>query len=209
MEYIVTLAIEIGVMKELSYWVLQQACRQLRTWQQQGASDVKMAVNVCSQDFTSPDLPEFLQQTIREAGLTHDDVELELTERQALDVEKSGLTILNAVRSLGIRIALDDFGTGYSALSHLKNLPITAVKLDKTFLSGIPESEQGCTIIKSVMDLAHALGLEVVAEGVETPEQAAFLKQQHCSALQGYLISRPLSVDAMGNWLRSHRTTLH
>lgn len=201
MDLIVDLALEIGLMKNLSFWVLREACAQMRKWKDSGLPDLQMCVNLCSQDLTDPETPVYIDALIAEMALKPGDLEIELTERQALDVEKNGLSVLNALRSRGISIALDDFGTGYSALSYLRNLPVTAVKLDKSFLAGIPHDPQGSAVIKAIMDLSLALGLEVIAEGVETTEQAAFLKEYNCTALQGFLISKPLSATDMTAWL--------
>lgn len=209
MEYIVELALEIGMMKDLSFWVLEEACRQLKRWKEQGMDNVKVAVNLCSQDLTSRDTLGYIDHVVEKNGISHCDLEIELTERQALEVEKHGLNNLSALRMRGIDVALDDFGVGFSALSYLRNFPVTSVKLDKSFLVDVPGNAQGCAIIKSIVDLSNALGLQVIAEGVETPEQIEFLKHNNCSALQGYLISRPLSAPAMTQWLLREHATLH
>jgi diguanylate cyclase (GGDEF)-like protein/PAS domain S-box-containing protein len=208
-ENVIHLAIEAGVMKNLSFWVLREACAQMRKWKDHGLSNLKMCVNLCSQDLTDHTTPDYIEALISEMTLQPGDLEIEITEREALNVEKHGLAILHALRSRGISIALDDFGTGYSALSYLRNLPVTAVKLDKSFLVGIPDDAQGCTVIKAIMDLSRALGLEVIAEGVETASQAAFLKEFHCTALQGFLVSRPLPAEGMTVWLLGGDRTVH
>jgi len=209
MERIVDLALEAGLMKDLSFWVLRETCAQMRKWKESGLMGVKLCVNLCSQDLTSDETPAYLDGLMAEMALQPRDLEIELTERQALDVEKYGISILHALQARGIGIALDDFGTGYSALSYLRNLPVTAVKLDKTFLDDIPHNLQGCAVIKAVLDLSHALGLESIAEGVETDEQAAFLKKSRCTALQGFLISKPLSARDMTAWLLGPGRTVH
>ncbi|MDB5854007.1 MAG: hypothetical protein JWR22_2048 [Herminiimonas sp.] len=208
-EDVVNLAIEAGLMKNLSFWVLREACEQMRKWKDDGISDMKMCVNLCSQDLTDRATPDYIEALIAETRLQPGDLEIELTERQALDIEKHGLEVLHALRSRGMSIALDDFGTGYSALSHLRNLPVTAVKLDKSFLIGIPGDVQGCTVVRAVMDLSRALGLEVVAEGVETADQAAFLKEYDCTSLQGFLVSHPLRAEDMTTWLFDGGKTVH
>jgi diguanylate cyclase (GGDEF)-like protein/PAS domain S-box-containing protein len=208
-EDVVNLAIEAGLMKSLSFWVLREACVQMRKWKDDGIDNLKMCVNLCSQDLTDRATPGYIEALIAETRLQPADLEIELTERQALDVEKHGLEILQALRSRGISIALDDFGTGYSALSYLRNLPVTAVKLDKSFLIGIPDDPQGCTVVKAIMDLSRALGLEVVAEGVETAGQAAFLKEYDCTSLQGFLISHSLRAEDMTAWLLDGAGRVH
>lgn len=119
------------------------------------------------------------------------------------------MSILNALRSRGIRIALDDFGTGYSALSYLRNLPVNAVKLDKSFLIDIPHDAQGRAVIKAVVDISRALGLETIADGVERKEQAAFLRENNCTGLQGFLVSHPLPAGEMTSWLKGNDGIRH
>jgi diguanylate cyclase (GGDEF)-like protein/PAS domain S-box-containing protein len=206
---VINLAIDAGLMKNLSFWVLRETCAQMRKWKESGVSDAKLCVNLCSQDLTDSETPDYIDSLISEMALQPSDLEIELTERQALDVEKYGVAILDTLRSRGIGIALDDFGTGYSALSYLRNLPVTAVKLDKSFLDGIPHNVQGSAVIKAIIDLSQALGLEVTAEGVETDEQAVFLKENNCTALQGFLISKSLRADDMTAWLLDANKTVH
>jgi diguanylate cyclase (GGDEF)-like protein len=208
-EDIINLALEAGLMKRLGFWILREACAQMRQWNEKGLSNLIMCVNLSAQELSDQETPGYIDALIAEMGLPPKALEIELTERQALDVEKYGVPILNTLRSRGIKIALDDFGTGYSALSYLRDLPVTGVKLDKSFLVGIPHDIQGCAVIKAVMDLAHALGLEIIAEGVETEEQAAFLKEFNCTALQGFLISQPLSAIEMTAWLEREVRTVH
>jgi diguanylate cyclase (GGDEF)-like protein/PAS domain S-box-containing protein len=208
-ERIVDLAIESGLIKNLSFWVLREACAQLRKWREEGLSDLTISVNMCAHELRDQEMPEHIDALLWEMGLAPTSLEVEITERQALDIERYGLSMLNALRSRGIRIALDDFGTGYSALSYLRNLPVNAVKLDKSFLIGIPYDAQGRAVIKAVVDISHALGLETIAEGVETEEQAAFLKENNCTGLQGFLVSRPLSAAEMASWLRSNNGIVH
>jgi len=200
-ERLVDLAMEAGLMKTLSMWVLEEACRQLRKWKDLDLIGLKICVNLSSEDLTDPELPTFIDGVLERADLQGSDLEIEITERQAVDVEIHGVNVLHALRSRGISVDIDDFGTGYSALSYLRNLPVTGVKLDKSFLVGVPGQAQGCSVVKAVMDLSRALNLEVVAEGVETDEQADFLRSNHCNTLQGFLLSKPLSADDMTSWL--------
>ena len=208
-ERIVDLASESGLMKNLGYWVLRQTCAQLREWKEGGLRNLTVCVNMCAQELRDQETPEHIDALLREMGLEPSSLEVEITERQALDIERYGLSILNALRSRGIKIALDDFGTGYSALSYLRNLPVTAVKLDKSFLIGIPYDVQGRAVIKAVMDISNALGLETIAEGVETEEQAAFLRENNCTGFQGFLVSRPLPAGEMTAWLKGNNETWH
>ena len=208
-EDIIDLALDAGLMKNLSYWVLHETCMQLRKWKDSGLSNIRLCVNLCSQDLTDGETPGYIDALVSEMALQHSDLEIELTERQALDVEKHGVPVLNALRARGVSVALDDFGTGYSALSNLRNLPVTSVKLDRSFLVGIPQDDQGRAVIKAVIDLSQALGLEAIAEGVETDEQAAFLRENNCSGLQGYLVSRSMPADRMTAWLLDGNRSRH
>lgn len=206
---VIDLAIESGLMKKISYWVLHEACSQLRRWKDSGLPVFRMAVNVCVLDLTDPDFPGIIDAVLAETGLRPHDLELEMTERGALEVENRGVMILNALRSRGIDVTLDDFGTGYSALSYLRNLPVTIVKLDKSFLIDIPHDTQGSAIVKAVIDLSRGLGLQVIAEGVETEAQATLLKDYNCTGLQGFLITKPLPAAAMTAWLAAGNGTAH
>ena len=122
-----------------------------------------------------------------------DNLEIEITERDIFDTKGQGITILEELRSLGISITLDDFGSGYSSLSYLRRLPIDRLKLDQEFLKEIPQDSPSCVIARSVIEMAHALDLEVIAEGIEEPEQVAFFQRHQCDAMQGFLLCRPLS----------------
>jgi diguanylate cyclase (GGDEF)-like protein/PAS domain S-box-containing protein len=208
-ERIVDRALEARLMKNLSYWVLRQTCAQMREWKESGLGELKVSINLCSQDLTDLETPVYVSALLSEMDLDPANLEIELTERQALDVEHHGMNVLQALREIGLKIALDDFGTGYSALSYLRDLPVTSVKLDKSFLVGVPHDAQSMAVIKAVIDLSRGLGLEVVAEGVETEEQEAFLRKNDCTALQGFLLSRPLSAPDMTAWFRKNGAMVH
>lgn len=206
---VIDLAREAGLMKILGQWVMNEACTQFKKWKDNGLTNARMCVNLCSDELIDPETPKMIDEILTKTALQPGDLEIELTERQALEVEKKGMESLQVIRSRGIAIALDDFGTGYSALSYLRNLPVSAVKLDKSFLVGIPEDRQGCAVIKAILALSHALGLEVAAEDVETEDQASLLKAYNCTTLQGFLISRPLSAEDMTAWLFGKSKTIH
>lgn len=202
-EDVIELADESGLMKELSYWVMDEACRQLVKWRNLGLARGKMCINLCASDLTDPDFPGIFDILLSGAGVDPSEIEIEITEREALDVEQRGIGVLTALRSRGAELVLDDFGTGYSALSYLRDLPVTCVKIDKSFFTHIPDNLQSCAIVSAIINLASALGLLVVAEGVETEAQAAFLTSIKCDAMQGYLVSPPLPAAAMTAWLES------
>ena len=202
-EFAINLAKESGLMKGLSYWIMEEACKQLVDWKKQGLWSLKMCVNLCAGDLTDPDFPAIFDRVLAEAGADPNQIEFELTEREALDIEKHGIGILMTLRSRGAGLVLDDFGTGYSALSYLRDLPVTCVKIDKSFFADIPHNLQSCAVVSAVKNLSSALGLEVVAEGVETEQQLAFLNSIECDAMQGFLVSPPLPPAAMSAWLAS------
>lgn len=208
-EGVIKLALDSQLFGDLSYWVLNEACVQMRKWKDIGFTGLVMSVNVCPQDLRHPDAPGRMNEIIRKTGLESKDVQIEITEQQALRAEQRGTASLGAFREKGIGIALDDFGTGFSALSYLRDLPVTKVKLDKSFLDQVPTDISRCAVVKAVIDLSKALGIEIIAEGVETHEQAAFLDRYSCTALQGYLISKPLQPEPMTTWLLSRRLERH
>ena len=179
-----------GLIIELGRWVLHEACMQAATWHDSGHK-VVMAVNLSGRQFQDPDLISQISEALEQAGLAPEFLELEITEGYAMqDVEKA-IKTLHHLKALGVRIAIDDFGTGYSCLSYLKQFPIDTLKLDGSFVRDLatPEDAQ---IALGVIALAHSLKLKVIAEGVETISQLAFLKEHACDRLQGYLFSRPM-----------------
>lgn len=202
-EELIDLAQETGLMKGLSYWVIGEACKQLVHWKNLGLLSARICINLCASDLTDPDFPSIYDDLIAGAGVHPSELEIEITEREALDIEKRGIGVMKALRSRGTELVLDDFGTGYSALSYLRDLPVTCVKIDKSFFADIPSNLQSCAVVSAIIDLSSALGLMVVAEGVETEAQAAFLTSIECNAMQGFLVSPPLPAAAMTAWLES------
>jgi diguanylate cyclase (GGDEF)-like protein/PAS domain S-box-containing protein len=198
---LVTLAAEAGLMQKIGLWVIREACSQLRNWKNIGLTDLKVCVNVCSRELSNPKAAKDVLHILAVCGLQPEDLEIEITERQAMDVEKSGINTLLEMRSQGIQIALDDFGTGYSALSYLNNLPVTSLKLDKSFLHGVPEDGQRSAVARLIIELARTLHLEVVAEGVESESQMEFFRREQCTAIQGFFFSKPLPQDEITEWL--------
>ncbi|HBD19962.1 MAG TPA: GGDEF-domain containing protein, partial [Arenimonas sp.] len=173
-------------------WVLREACRQMRAWQEQGLSAGTMAVNLSTRQFRQKDLAEQISTALRDSGLPPGDLELEITESSIMDNLASAATVLAELEQRGIRIAVDDFGTGYSSLSYLKTFPIHCLKIDRSFIRDIQGDENDAVIVRTIIALAGSLGLTVVAEGVETDAQLAYLRANHCDQAQGYLFSRPL-----------------
>ncbi len=198
----IPLAEDTGHIVQLGLWVLRTACAQLARWQtDESTRHLKVAVNVSARQFHQPDFVASVKETVHAAGIDPGRLELELTESAILSDVDETILRMNELRALGIRFALDDFGTGYSSLSYLKRLPFDQLKIDQSFVRDMAEN-QGCeAIVLAILSLSHALGLEVVAEGVETPEQRDFLRQHGCDSFQGYLFGKPLPIEAWGDFL--------
>jgi diguanylate cyclase (GGDEF)-like protein/PAS domain S-box-containing protein len=179
----------------LGEWVLRTACEQMREWRDAGIDVGTMAVNLSPRQFQHHDLLSLVRRTLAETGLDGNALEIEITESTAMQNADASLDLLRALRSLGVGVSLDDFGTGYSSLNYLKRFPITSVKIDRLFVREVDTSEEDAAIVSAVIGIARHLRLRVVAEGVETAGQAAFLRKRRCDAAQGYLFSRPVSAE--------------
>ncbi len=198
----IPLAEDTGHIVRLGLWVLRTACAQLARWQMnERTRHLKFAVNVSARQFHQPDFVASVKDTVRAAAIDPGRLELELTESAILSDVDETIRRMNELRALGIRFALDDFGTGYSSLSYLKRLPFDQLKIDQSFVRDMAEDESSEAIVLAILSLSHALGLEVVAEGVEMPEQRDFLRQHGCDAYQGYLFGKPLPMEAWGDFL--------
>ena len=184
----------------LGDWVLAEACRICATWQQPGQPPVRVAVNVSPLQFNQPGYFERLTSILDASGLDPALLTLEITEGVLMQAGKEAHELLARIRNLGVRIALDDFGTGYSSLSYLTDLPADVIKLDRTFLQHC--STHAMTVIGAVITMAHHLGLEIVAEGVETGEQKRALDDLMCDQFQGYYFSPPVSADNAAEMLQ-------
>ena len=186
-----------GMIIQLGEWVLRSACRQLKQWTTSGL-DLKMAVNLSTRQFQDPDLMEKVMAIVRETDIEVSRLELEVTESAAMLHPEETVEILCAFTDKGVRIAIDDFGTGYSSLSYLKRIPANTIKIDKMFVDGLGSEVQDATIVRTVIALAHALGKETVAEGIETEQQYNEIRAMGCDYAQGYLLSVPLEAVALG-----------
>ncbi|HMX15874.1 MAG TPA: EAL domain-containing protein [Rhodocyclaceae bacterium] len=187
----IPIAEETGVIIPLGLWVLDEACRQLAAWRADGIVDLRVAVNLSAQQLRSPDLIDDVRNTLAKHGLGAGDLELEVTETTAMTDPERAIGQLKALRDLGVDLAIDDFGTGYSSLAYLKLLPIQTLKLDRAFVCDIETDDNDAAISGATVALAHSLDLRVVAEGIETEGQGAFLRHHGCDMLQGYLYGRP------------------
>jgi predicted signal transduction protein with EAL and GGDEF domain len=183
-----------GLIREIDHWVLANACRAATTWQTFG-HPVRVAVNLSPIEFRQPGLAGRIAAHLDHAGLAPDLLEIEITESAYLDRETASVEEqLGEIKDLGVRIAIDDFGTGYASLAYLRWLPIDVIKIDRSFVSGIATSRHDAAIVASTVSLADTLGKTVIAEGVETEQQAGILERLGCDELQGYLLGRPASV---------------
>lgn len=190
----ISIAEESGLILQIDAWVLNSACRQAKIWQDAGLTPFRIAVNLSAKEFTSG-LPSKIEEVLRQYQISPAWLELEITESMLMNSTESVIVIMEQLVSLGVSLALDDFGTGYSSLSYLKRFPISSIKIDRSFVQGIPSDASDCAIASAIIVMAHQLQLKVVAEGVETAEQYQFLKDASCDEVQGFLFSRPTSPE--------------
>ena len=194
-----------GVIGPLGLWVLGEACRQGQEWRAAGLPDLTIAVNVSLHQFLLTDIAGATAEALAESGFPAQQLELEITESALAEQPEEALAVLNRLRGLGLRLAIDDFGTGYSSLAHLKRFPLDLLKIDQSFIRDIPHNCDDMTISSSVIALGHAMGLKVLAEGVETREQLEFLQQKGCDYFQGYFCSRPVPAEDFARLLEKAR----
>jgi len=195
----VPIAEECGLIVPIGRWVLLEACRQSRKWSDAGFGTIPVAVNVSAVQFRRDNLESLVRNVLQETGMQAARLELELTEGVLIEDAAHTRSVLEALKSLGVRISLDDFGTGYSSLSYLEAFPLDRIKIDRSFVAGIGRTERSLAIVRAVIGLAHGLNLPVLAEGVETSEQLATLVHEGCDEMQGYLIGRPQPIERYGD----------
>ena len=190
----VPIAEETGLIVPLGRWVLEEACRSAREWQgaHPHAPPLIISVNLSAKQLGSPDLARMVEAAIRESGLEHYCLSLDVTETAYIKVLEGYAAALDRLKAMGVRVSIDDFGTGYSSLSYLKRLPADDLKIDRSFVKGLGEDIEDTAIVRMIIDLAHTVGMEVVAEGVESAEQARLLREMGCDLAQGFHFSRPL-----------------
>ena len=181
-----------GLIGPLGAWALEAACHQAQAWRAQGLPPISMAVNVSLHQFLLTNVVECTRAALEKSGLPASSLELEITESALAQRPDEALEVLRRLKRLGLRLAIDDFGTGYSSLAHLKRFPIDLLKIDQSFIRDIPHSTDGMAISRAVIAMGQNMGLMVLAEGVETPEQLEFLRQHGCDFYQGYLRSKPV-----------------
>jgi PAS domain S-box-containing protein len=204
----IAVAEEIGLIIPMNRQLLREACQRLRAWQSEfpSSSPLTMSVNITPKEFTQPDLASEIHQCLEETGVDPNCLQLEIIETIAMgDAEKSG-KVLAKLKALGVRLSIDDFGTGYSSLSRLRRIPVDTLKIDRAFISNMDSDPENREIVRTIIMLAHNLGLKVVAEGTETEEQVNLLKQLNCEMMQGYFFSRPADDLAMLKLLTSNQS---
>ncbi|NEO56783.1 MAG: EAL domain-containing protein [Okeania sp. SIO3B5] len=193
----IPLAEETGLIIPLGQWILWEVCRQLQEWQKiYSQTDLTVAVNISGKQFSQHNLILHIQRILQQTGINPQKLKIEITESVVMDNAESAITVLSQLQELGIQLSVDDFGTGYSSLSYLHRFPINTLKVDKSFVTNMGVNGENCEIVRAVVTLAHSLGLDVVAEGIETEQQLTQLKNLGCEYGQGYLFSKP--VDATG-----------
>ncbi|MGL4807706.1 MAG: putative bifunctional diguanylate cyclase/phosphodiesterase, partial [Giesbergeria sp.] len=188
----IPLAEKTGLIVPIGEWVLRTAVAQLARWRQAGLPALTMAVNISAVQFRHPDLPGLVSQVLGEAGVDPACLELELTEGVASDDPERAVEIMANLHARGVRMSIDDFGTGYSSLSYLKRFQVYKLKIDQSFVRDISVDAEDKALVSAIIHMASSLGLQTIAEGVETEEQRHFLQAQGCDEIQGYLCSRPL-----------------
>lgn len=201
----ISVAEELGLIVPLGEWVFKTACQQIKTWEHEGLHDVRIAVNLSPRQFVSRKLLPSMKTALLETGVAASQIELEITETMAMRNLEQSIEILTELRRLGATISIDDFGVGYSSLGQLKRLPAQTLKIDRSFISQIPEDGNSCSITEAIIAMGKRLKLRVVAEGVEQVPQLEFLRANGCDAFQGFLFAKPLTTPEVTALLKSQR----
>jgi EAL domain-containing protein (putative c-di-GMP-specific phosphodiesterase class I) len=205
----IPVAEETGLIDTLGLWVLRQACNQMQTWHNQYPIDPPLSihVNISRKQFNQPDLVENIQKILRETSLDPRYLNLEITESLFVEYDDVFNETLAKLTKLGIKLQIDDFGTGYSSFNYLQRLPVSSIKIDSIFISNMKSGNRHTEIVRSIVNMAHSLGIEAIAEGVETQEQVAQLQAVECNSGQGFYISRPVSSEFGKEILRRIKNT--
>lgn len=196
----IPLAEQAGIISEVTHWVLNSAARQAREWKTHGLN-VCIAINLCAQDLVSPGFRQFIDTTLEKYAIGADAISFEITESAIINEPQQAIALLNELRARGFSIAVDDFGTGYSSLAQLKSLPVNELKIDKSFVLKLDENKDDQVIVRTTIEMAHRLGLHVVAEGVENNASLALLQQYGCDYMQGFYLCKPIAADDFTRWL--------
>ena len=191
----IPVAEETGLILPLGHWVLRTACRQAREWLDQGIDLGEIAVNISALQFRQPEFAQSVQAILDETGLPASRLELEITESVVMHSADSSVSVLNELKAMGVKLAIDDFGTGYSSLSYLRRFPVDRLKIDHSFVADVESDDDAASLVASIIALGRSLGLNLVAEGVESPGQADFLRNMACERVQGFHFFRPVAAD--------------
>lgn len=192
---------ETGLILSVGEWVIREACRQNRLWQEAGLESLTVSVNLSVRQFHKRDLLDVVTSAIADTGIRPQQLQLEITESVLLERSHAVNKTMTRLRDIGVKLAIDDFGTGYSSLSYLKQYPFDTLKFDRSFIQGITSTDNGAAIVAAVINLGHSLGMTVVAEGVESQRQLTILHDRDCDQFQGYLFSQPMSAENCTRWL--------
>lgn len=200
----ISIAEETGLIVPIGKWVMLEACRQLRIWEDKGYKDLQMAVNLSARQFINSDIVSLVDEIISETKINPNNLELEITETVALDNIDYAIDTISKLKDIGVKFSLDDFGTGYSSMNYLKKLPVNNLKIDKSFLDTVMENKNDQKIVSTIISLAQTMDLVVIAEGVESKAQAKFLKYSNCDKAQGFLYSKPVSKEEADTLLNNN-----
>lgn len=203
-EHIISVAEQSGLIVPIGAWVLEQACRQMKVWLDQGLPMKTMAVNLSAIQFRAGDIEKTISNALADSGLPPHCLELELTESVLISDQDKALFVIRRLKNFGVRLSIDDFGTGYSSMAYLKRFNVDKLKIDSSFASGVAEDAEDTAIVRSIIQMAQALGLETTAEGVDRAEAVQALQEMGCTQIQGYFFARPMPVQAFSDWIRGY-----
>ena len=202
-EVFISAAESLGLITDIGDWTLEAACRQLRAWRDADIQPPRIAINMSSAQLSQADIFERVRDTLAKYALCGADLELEITEHLLMEDVETAMVVLENLRSLGVRISIDDYGTGFSSLAHMKQLPVDTLNIDREFIDGLASDRADRAIVNSTIVLARHLGMNVLAEGVETAAQLEALRAFGCNEVQGFYYSRPLSASAFSDLLKA------
>jgi EAL domain-containing protein (putative c-di-GMP-specific phosphodiesterase class I) len=201
----IPLAEQAGLINTISDWVVESACRQINEWMKKGFNDIKVSVNLTSHQFQEKNFVASMARILENSGVKSRNLSLEITESTLMENTEMTAITLHELARLGLDFTIDDFGTGYSSLSYLTQFPIGTIKIDRSFIKEINTDHSKAAIVKAVISLAHSLEMNIIAEGVETEEQMAYLQKQGCNDMQGYLYSPPVPAEEMTKFLANEK----